>query len=174
MENYVATPQLGFMEAVKLACSRLFNLNSRSRRSEFWWFMVAFFICSYILNAILSIFLTYLPATIASCLIMLFAVAVTARRLQDGGHSKWWVILSYIALTVYNIYVAQSDLMFEMMSVNPNPDHIIAELSNPVMALLSLANMVLSVPIFIFCLIDGKREPNQYGESPKYKLQNEI
>ena len=173
MEKYVATPQLGFMEAVKLAWSRLFDFKGRSRRSEFWWFMLAFYICYYIVNVIVSSILPYLPATIINMVIFAAAIGVTVRRLQDNGHSKWWVIISYVLIVALNIYIAQSDIMFELMSVNPNMDNIVEELSTPTISLLSFANMILCLVIFVFCLIDGKREPNQYGESPKYKLKIE-
>ena len=173
MEKYFATPQLEFTEAVKLASSRLFDFTGRSRRSEFWWFMLAFCICYYFVNVLLVVFMPYLAAIIVGCLILFLAVGVTVRRLQDGGHSKWWVICSFIMLTAYNIYVAQSDLLFEMMSINPNPDTVIKELTSPVMMFFSLANMVLSITIFVFCLIDGKPGPNKFGESPKYKLKVE-
>lgn len=173
MEKYFATPQLEFMEAVQLAWSRLFDFKGRSRRSEFWWFLLAYWVCYFFVNLLLGIFLPYLTATIVGCLIMILIVGVTIRRLQDGGHSKWWVILSFILLSTYNIYIAQSDMMFELMSINPNADVIVKEMSSPFMVFLSLANMVLSITIFVFCLIDGKPGPNKYGESPKYKLKME-
>ncbi|MBQ6063770.1 MAG: DUF805 domain-containing protein [Prevotella sp.] len=169
MERYIATPQLGFKEAVKLAWSRLFDFKGRSRRSEFWWFMLAFYIGYYIVNVIVSSLLPYLPATIVNMVVFSIAIGVTVRRLQDNGHSKWWVILSYILIVALNIYIAQSDVIFELTSVNPNIDNIVGELSSPSISLLSFANMVLSLVIFVFCLIDGKPDANQYGESPKYK-----
>ena len=96
MEKYVASPQLGFSEAVRLAMSRLFDFNGRSRRSEFWWFMLAFYIVCYVVGFIISLFLPALPAAIINSSFWIVAMGVTVRRLQDNGHSKWWVFLSFI------------------------------------------------------------------------------
>ena len=42
-------PQLDFVTAVKLAIARIKDMEGRSRRSEFWWTMLALFIVNIIL-----------------------------------------------------------------------------------------------------------------------------
>lgn len=44
-----ANPQVGFIDAVKLAFKNYINFNGRSRRSEFWWFYLFNFIIGFIL-----------------------------------------------------------------------------------------------------------------------------
>ena len=53
MGNYVATPQMDFMTAVKTCLQKYFNFKGRARRSEFWWFMLATYIFNSVVNGIL-------------------------------------------------------------------------------------------------------------------------
>ena len=174
MEKYVAPPQLGFSEAVRLAMSRLFDFNGRSRRSEFWWFMLAFYIVCYVVGFIISLFLPALPAAIINSSLWIVAMCVTVRRLQDNGHSKWWGFLSFIISIAYNAYLVNSDFMFELASVNVNPEAVIKSLiDDPKIMILSLLDSVFTIAIIVMCMIDGKPQANKYGESPKYKLVSE-
>ena len=52
MGNYVATPQLGFMDAVKICLKKYFDFKGRARRSEYWWFMLAIYIVNAIINGV--------------------------------------------------------------------------------------------------------------------------
>jgi uncharacterized membrane protein YhaH (DUF805 family) len=175
MEKYVATPQLGFTEAVKLAWSRLFDFKGRSRRSEFWWYMLAFYIVCYLLGLVFSSLLPGSLGAILSSLLWVFALGVTIRRLQDNGHSKWWVIISLIVSVVYNAYFVNSDLMFELSSINFNPEAIVKSImDDPLIMVLSILDSIFTIVIVVMCLIDGKPEYNKYGDSPKYKLVSEA
>lgn len=93
MKKVTAKPQLGFGEAVKLAMSRLTDIKGRSRRSEFWWSMLAFIIVYFIVNSIFELVLPLMAAQIISTFLMLLAMPLTIRRLQDTGKSMWWVRL---------------------------------------------------------------------------------
>ena len=82
MGNYVETPQLGFMDSIKRCWSKYADFNGRARRSEFWWFYLAFFIISiipYINILILALIIPYLAAM--------------CRRLHDVGKSGHWMWL---------------------------------------------------------------------------------
>lgn len=57
LSNFIATPKLGFGEAVKKVLSNVINFKGRARRSEYWWYMLA--VC--IANTILSIALGSIP-----------------------------------------------------------------------------------------------------------------
>ena len=55
-KNIATTPSLSFKEALCKAWSNLTNLKGRSRRSEFWWFMLVFYIALQIVSGILTCF----------------------------------------------------------------------------------------------------------------------
>ena len=59
-----ANPQVGFIDAIKLAFKNYVNFNGRSRRSEFWWF--------YLFNIIIGIIISILAKLITQYLIYHF------------------------------------------------------------------------------------------------------
>lgn len=168
MTKMIAKPQLGFSEAVKLAWSRLTEVSGRSRRSEFWWAMLAYVICSWIVSTVASVALPILAAQIVGTLFSLLTLPLMIRRVQDTGHSKWWPIASWVAGAVLNIYIAGSDAMDALTSVNPDPEALVDLFTSPVVIVCSLIAMVAGIVTFIFCLLDSQPETNKYGDSPKY------
>lgn len=46
MSQIIASPQLGFSEALNASTSKIFQFTGRSRRSEFWWTQVLVFLVS--------------------------------------------------------------------------------------------------------------------------------
>lgn len=169
MENKIAKPQLGFMEAVKLALGRLTDFKGRSRRSEFWWFMLAFIVASYVVSLILQLVLPLLAAEIIGLLLWSLALAVTMRRLHDTGHSHWWVVVSWVANAAYALYLIGSGAMDTLTSVNANPTAVLDIFKDPLLLVPMLIYYVAALGTFIFCLLDSKPEANQYGPSPKYE-----
>jgi uncharacterized membrane protein YhaH (DUF805 family) len=169
MENFKVRPQLGFGEALKLASGRLTDFKGRSRRSEFWWFMLVAIIANIIFGLILMAF----PAAsqIVSIIILLCCLGLTVRRLHDTGKSGIWVYVSFIAGIAYSMYFTFSGIANEMTSVNADPTTALKMLFNPVLGILGLINLVSSLCVIIFCILDGKPETNKYGESPKYYVE---
>lgn len=174
MGNIVAKPSLGFVESVRKVMANLTNFSGRSRRSEFWWFMLAFIIGVYCLQFILTIFMSTAAESILATLLWFLPLSVTARRLQDRGHSKWWVIVSWIASLTLSIGMMQTGFYDLLTQVNVNPKDLAAAFSSPLITLSSLVGTVTGIAIFVFCLLDGKPEPNKYGDSPKYFVEEDA
>lgn len=172
LPNYVATPKLGFGEAVKKVLSNIINFKGRARRSEYWWYMLA--VC--IANFILSIALGFMPLlqNIISIIISLSTVSVTVRRMQDSGHSPIWVYIEFVSGIFLTIYMFTSGYMEMLNTVNPNPNDIIRFMSNPLFWLPALVATITGMVIFIFCLFDSQIGPNRYGDSPKYISEDTI
>lgn len=132
-KNIATTPSLSFKEALCKAWSNLTNLKGRSRRSEFWWFMLVFYIALQIVSGILSLFLPELASTVVQSILMGFAFAVTVRRLQDGGHSMLWVAISWVANLALNVSLFASD-EWTTFQATANPEDLIAVLTLPQVA----------------------------------------
>lgn len=169
MKKLIAKPQLGFMEAMKLGLNRLTDFKGRSRRSEYWWFMLAFLIVQYVINWIIEFILPPLPTQIITLLLWFIPLAVTTRRLHDTGRGGWWVLLSWAANAAYSIYFITSGIMDELLSVNADPTTVLKMFTDPVLAVMSIVYTITAIALLVFCLLDGKPEDNKYGESPKYK-----
>ncbi|MBR5634882.1 MAG: DUF805 domain-containing protein [Prevotella sp.] len=174
MTKVTAKPQLGFGEAVKLAMSRLTDIKGRSRRSEYWWALLAFIILGWIVNMVAGLSLPLVAAQIVSSLLMLLVLPLTIRRLQDTGHSMWWVILSWVANAVMSIYMASSDAIESLTSVNPDPEAAVGMFTSPVYLVSVLVSLVAGTATFVFCLMDSEPEANKYGESPKYVVEKDF
>lgn len=166
MENVIVKPQLGFPEAVGAAFGKLGTPAGRSRRSEFWWFMLVFIIAQWIVSMALQWTLPVMAASAVSVLLWGLAFAATVRRLHDTGKSGWWVIISWAAMAVYNTYtVTQSDAIIAAAS---DPKRMLAIFSDPIIIVSGLTYFVTFVAILIFCILDSHQGSNKYGPSPKY------
>ena len=174
MEKMIAKPQLGFSEAVKLAMSRLTEIKGRSRRSEFWWTMLAYLIFYWIVSTIAALVLPYNVAQIAASLLSLLVLPLTIRRVQDTGHNMLWPVLSWLSGLVMTIFLTTSGLEDVVTSVNPDPEAIVDIFANPIVVVCSLITTVAGIGTFIFCLLDSEPKPNKYGESPKYVVERDF
>lgn len=166
MEGIKKLPSMGFGESVKTVLANLTNFKGRARRSELWWYWVAYAVVAIIAGLALTGFPLIL--TIISLLLQLSLWAVTVRRLHDRGHSGWWVTAAILIGVFANIYVAGSGYYEIMSSVNPDIEEATKVLSSPTFALAGLASLIVNICIFVFCVRDGKPETNKYGPSPKY------
>ena len=173
MKRMIAKPQLGFGEAVKLAFGKITQMSGRSRRSEFWWFMLVYVIGYWVLSTIAAVVLPVVESQIAVGLIMLVALPATARRLHDTGHGSWWVIASWALNIGLSIYMITSGFFEEIQSVNADPMKAILNMNLPLFGIASLALAITSFATFIFCLLDSDPLANKYGESPKYEIVEE-
>ena len=169
-----ALPQLGFVEAVKLASSRILDFKGRSRRSEFWWWILIVLVANWTLTSFVS---DLLISSIIATIVMFFGLAATARRLQDADKSAWWVYISYALGIISNIYSATSPAIKNLMEDATNgsfdPDNVIKVWGHNAGELLFLSGVsilfaIIALIVFIMCLKDSEPQTTEHGDSPKY------
>ena len=90
-----------FVEALK----KYAVFSGRSRRMEYWYFILFAAIISIVLNIIDGLIGAYdrtagvgLLSSIFSLAILIPSIAVTVRRLHDTDRSGWWVLISLVPL----------------------------------------------------------------------------
>ncbi len=90
-----------FVEALK----KYAVFSGRSRRKEYWYFVLFVVIVSIVLSLIDSLSGTYhsesgtgLLSGIFSLAILIPSIAVSVRRLHDIGRTGWWVLISLVPL----------------------------------------------------------------------------
>ena len=86
--------KMGLFAAVKSCFSNYTNFRGRAGRGEFWnWvlFVVFLSILPSIADSIYGMFVVTGPV---AALIFLPTLAVLARRLNDVGYSRWWVLIA--------------------------------------------------------------------------------
>lgn len=82
---------MNFVEAVKTCLSKYADFKGRAARPEFWWFML-FCMLASVVTAVISERLS----GVVSLLLILPAIAATARRLHDIDKSGWWQLVSLV------------------------------------------------------------------------------
>jgi uncharacterized membrane protein YhaH (DUF805 family) len=93
----MANPLIGYWKKVVL--ENYANFSGRARRAEFWWYFLANFIVSLVLNllqAAASIFVVLV--VIYGLAVLIPGLAVGVRRLHDTGKSGWWLLIALIPI----------------------------------------------------------------------------
>lgn len=88
-----------FIEAVK----KYAVFKERSRRREYWYFVLFFVVISVVLSIVDAVIGTYDSASGVGLLSGIFglallvpSIAVAVRRLHDTDRSGWWVLISLV------------------------------------------------------------------------------
>ncbi len=97
-----------------LALNNAFNFNGRSRRSEFW----AFVLVSSLFSAAAGfwdqrVFGTEVLETMLQVAFFLPSIAISTRRLHDVNRSGWWQLIAFTgigALVLLYWYIKDSDI----------------------------------------------------------------
>ena len=88
------------LEAWKVVVAQRYaQFDGRAGRAEFWWFVLASWIISVVLNILgqASTVFTVI-ALIYSLAILVPSLAVGVRRLHDTDHSGWWLLIALVPL----------------------------------------------------------------------------
>ena len=90
---------MSFVDALKSVFSQYANFNGRARRSEYWFFYLAYAVVSVVLSVLAqysSIFSVI--SAIVSLGLLCPSLAVSVRRLHDIGKSGWYYLFALIPL----------------------------------------------------------------------------
>ncbi len=173
MEQIKELPKVGFLEAVKRIFTRALKLNTRSRRSEFWWGTLFLIIVSYLCDFI-PVIGRYL-----NIVLILLNSSMTIRRLHDTGKSGWWFLTTIIieaigiSLMLLGIGTTNIDVLFgDIDAMIPLIKTAMGSGIAIFGMLIWFVSLAFSFIIFAFTTMDSQREANKYGESPKYVTQN--
>lgn len=111
------------------AMKKAFNFSDRSRRKEYWMFILFTLIFSIVLTIIDTVAGLEIAedmgilSTLFSIILIIPTLSVTVRRLHDVGKSGWWVLISlipiigFIVLLVFTVKDSES----KTNNFGPNP-----------------------------------------------------
>jgi uncharacterized membrane protein YhaH (DUF805 family) len=90
----------------------------RAGRAEFWWFFLATFIVSAVLNIFGRASVVFVVlGVIYSLAVLIPSIAVGVRRLHDTGRSGWWILIGLIPLVGFIVLI-----VFWASQPNPGPN----------------------------------------------------
>jgi uncharacterized membrane protein YhaH (DUF805 family) len=158
---------------------RYADFNGRSRRSEFWMFVllqIIVFLAFMVLMVAAGGALFFTSGDPAGAIaaggmmVLIFLVfgiywlgtlipyyAVTVRRLHDTNRSGWWAFGPLLLSIVTQIFAGAAAVTGDPMAITM------------VVGLFSLINFGLGIVVLVFMCLDGTPGPNQYGHDPKYR-----
>lgn len=84
---------MDFMTAVKTCFAKFADFSGRATRSEYWWFVLAYFILAMVTGFIHE-YLYYLVVLV----FLVPMISAGVRRLHDIGKSGWLLLLGLIPL----------------------------------------------------------------------------
>lgn len=132
MQNLQVLPEVSFGEAIKTCFSKYVAFTGRARRSEYWYFMLFYFII-YLIAAIIDAVISVSngePSLVFKVIVWLVfllpTLAVLFRRLHDIGKSGWWWLLAFIPIigTIILIVWECQDSSAEENQYGPSPKYV--------------------------------------------------
>jgi uncharacterized membrane protein YhaH (DUF805 family) len=123
--NPVATPSMGMPDAVRSVLTQYATFSGRARRSEYWWFFLAYVVVSIVASIIDGILDIMILEWILGLALLIPSLAVGARRLHDIGKSGWWLLIGLIPLVgaIVLIVFACQDSRPETNQWGPSPKY---------------------------------------------------
>ncbi|WP_426563782.1 DUF805 domain-containing protein [Angustibacter sp. McL0619] len=110
---------MSFTEAVKTCLSKYSDFSGRARRSEYWFFSLAFLL-AYLVLVLLGLALGRIFYILVAFVVLGFIIpslAVTWRRLHDTGRSGAWYFIAFVPV-VGGIIL----LVFTVLDSQPGPN----------------------------------------------------
>lgn len=176
------------MEWMILPLRKYAQFSGRSRRKEFWMYILFVFIVTILLSIVDAMFglggSTYSSSALPNgatgyggsagvnggLLAGLFALAtlipslaVQVRRLHDTNRSGWWIVMPlvpYLAGAVLMIGGALGGLGSGGMNAASGGAFAVG-------AVLMFVGFICAVALLVFMCLDGTRGPNRFGPDPK-------
>lgn len=80
------------------AFKKFADFTGRARRTEFWMYILFYFIFYVVLAVVDGILGSFALTGIFSLVMLIPSLSISARRLHDTGRSGWWQLLNLIPL----------------------------------------------------------------------------
>ena len=143
--------------SVKTCFQKIFTIDGRASRSEYWWFSLFIGIINVLLNPFLSNFPPLISPLLNLWEIIIFIplICVTTRRLHDINVSGWWQLCYYLFLTL-------SLMLVPLYETTLSEDLGFLFISG-VIFIIAIAILIVGL---VFLCIKGTTGDNRFGADP--------
>ncbi len=164
MENYVSTPTLSFVQAIKNCFSKYCCFTGRARRSEYWWFQVLNWILSCAFSRIFNWKVSKVDEIKSQVGEAIFdeekMAAITAQAESvDSTFMMLMIVFGIVSLLI--LLPALGVAVRRLHDIGKSGWWLL-------LCLVPFVNFIFAIVMLIWTIKDGAKEPNQYGASPKY------
>ena len=85
-------------QAVQAVLSKYATFSGRARRSEYWWFALAYLVAVVVTSFVDAAIGTQVVTSLLALALFLPSLAVTVRRLHDTNRSGWWILICVVPI----------------------------------------------------------------------------
>lgn len=163
-----ASPMMDPVTAVKTCFKKYFDFKGRARRSEYWWFMLATYIVNCVVNgglySVMGGLLAKKQALQQAAINDIFSGNGVDTAAIDAQDPTTTIIILGILMFIISLAI-----FIPQLSATARRLHDVGK-SGHLQWLYLLCG--IGGPIcMLLCIPEGKPEPNKWGESPKFVLQ---
>ena len=97
---------MNIVDSFKSAFIRCFDYETRSSRSEFWWFELSSTVIAVIVYVVaIPLGLGEIPGYIIDTIFLVPFISLGARRLHDIGMSGWWQLIAFTVIGIIPLII---------------------------------------------------------------------
>jgi uncharacterized membrane protein YhaH (DUF805 family) len=89
---------MSFADAVRSVLTQYAGFSGRARRSEYWYYMLAYLVAYAVMAVIGNVLSTSIPGALLSLALLVPSIAVGIRRLHDTNRTGWFLLLGLVPL----------------------------------------------------------------------------
>lgn len=169
------------MDMMLLPLRRYADFSGRSRRMEFWMFILFQFIVNMVFVVLMMalgglalmadgggmqnvaaaggvVLVLYVLNMLFALVLLIPNIAVSIRRLHDTNRTGWWLLAPILPYGVSIVFIVLATLV---------PD--LAIVAGIVAVVGIVAFLGLGIMLLVFYFLDGTPGPNRFGHDPKQR-----
>jgi len=173
-QQYRKLPMPSIMEAFKTCFIKKYaNFHGRARRSEYWWFYLAYYIISLLAVVIMFCFIDfkeYLEFSINSSAYDVDESVEMLKKIFLYNPGYWLSIIISLGFFIPNMAVT----VRRLHDIGKSGTLLLYFLFGLIPLLGAIFVLVYGIILLVWMCTDGHKEPNKWGPSPKYIPVDEI